>query len=240
MVSLAVHGVSSFVFGVLHRSLHDKVEAGHGVCPVIGFPAAVKLVGVVERVLQQAATTEFLLNDSTGRVLIHQYHTRDALMVPGLRAGEYVAVVGRLRLHPAPHLQAACVRRVAGADEVSYHVAESVRMQLRSAPPDYVHPVGLDLPLLPSVPAAQLTAGDPVRARGVERCASRSRSRSPSRAASQMPGPTTLWGDTEAAGSIARSRPRSRKASSDKCTTTQLDDSASDSRTCSPTQVFCL
>jgi len=96
--------------------------------------AMVLLVGVVEQLVEGAASLEFVLNDSTGRLRIRQYFT-GGNEAGKVMPGQYVTVVGGIRSTPELHVSAQFVNPVVSADEVSYHVIESAHAALKLRTP---------------------------------------------------------------------------------------------------------
>lgn len=93
--------------------------------------ANVVLVGVVEKLSQQTTALEFTLNDGSGRIKVRHYHNNGSETAAGIKAGEYVVIVGGLRVLPQLHISALSLRPAQGADEVSYHMIEVVHSALQ-------------------------------------------------------------------------------------------------------------
>lgn len=91
----------------------------------------VLLVGVVEALVQQAASVDFVLNDSTGRLKVRQYFTESSPTSRKLLPGQYVAVAGSVRAAPELHVSAQSVTCVESPDEVSYHMIEATHAALK-------------------------------------------------------------------------------------------------------------
>eukprot|EP00747_Dinoflagellata_sp_TGD_P161878 gnl/TRDRNA2_/TRDRNA2_178865_c0_seq1.p1 gnl/TRDRNA2_/TRDRNA2_178865_c0~~gnl/TRDRNA2_/TRDRNA2_178865_c0_seq1.p1 ORF type:complete len:299 (-),score=66.92 gnl/TRDRNA2_/TRDRNA2_178865_c0_seq1:100-942(-) len=85
------------------------------------------LVGAVESLVRQAASLEFTLNDATGRIRTRYFMqgSADDADLERLVVGEYVHVVGTLRTAPTTHIGVLWLRKVDGADAVSYHMIEA-------------------------------------------------------------------------------------------------------------------
>merc|ERR1711957_405837 len=96
--------------------------------------AMVLLVGIVEQLVEGAASLEFVLNDSTGRLRIRQYFT-GGNEAGKVMPGQYVTVVGGIRSTPELRVSAQFVNPVVSADEVSYHVIESAHAALKLRTP---------------------------------------------------------------------------------------------------------
>jgi len=99
-------------------------------------PGTIVVVGVVEGLVSQTASLEFVLNDGTGRIKVKHYisGTRGVGQEAGLdgvSAGKYISVVGNVRTSPAVHIGALCLRLVESADEVSYHTIEAAHAALK-------------------------------------------------------------------------------------------------------------
>lgn len=92
--------------------------------------ANVVLVGVVENLNHQATGLEFTLNDGSGRIKVRHYNNGSDT-ASGIKAGEYVVIVGGLRTLPQLHVSALKLRPAQGADEVSYHMIEVVHSALQ-------------------------------------------------------------------------------------------------------------
>lgn len=93
-------------------------------------PSMMLLVGVAESVVCQAASVEFVLNDSTGRLKVRQYLT-DSSTSTNISNGQYVTVVGAMRLAPEMHVSAQFVSVVESPDEVSFHAIEALHTMLK-------------------------------------------------------------------------------------------------------------
>jgi len=91
----------------------------------------VLLAGVVEGLVKQAASIEFVLNDSTGSLKIRQYITDSRGPAENLVDGSYVTVVGNIRVAPQLHVSAQFVTCVESSDHVKYHIIESVHASLK-------------------------------------------------------------------------------------------------------------
>jgi len=91
----------------------------------------VLMVGVVESLVKQTATIEFILNDATRRIKVRQYVTDSNPCADAILPGVYVSVVGNVRTAPEPHLSAQFVSAVDSPDQVSYHMIESVHAMLK-------------------------------------------------------------------------------------------------------------
>lgn len=89
------------------------------------------LVGVVENVSRQAATMEFVLNDSTGRVRVKWFASDVESKEAGVEDGKYVCLAGSIRLSPSTHISATTLRLVRSADEISYHMISAAHTGLK-------------------------------------------------------------------------------------------------------------
>lgn len=104
-------------------------------------PSMVLLVGQVESLVKQAASLEFILNDSTGRVKArHFFPNQEARPeFDKLESGSYVSVVANVRTAPTVHLGVQFMTIVQSADEISYHMIEAahaaVKLQQTSKDP---------------------------------------------------------------------------------------------------------
>jgi hypothetical protein len=104
-------------------------------------PRMVVLVGQVESLVKQAASLEFTLNDSTGRVKArHFFPNQEARPeFDKLESGCYVSVVAYIRSAPTIHLGVQFMTMVQSADEISYHLIETahagVKLQQTSKDP---------------------------------------------------------------------------------------------------------
>lgn len=104
-------------------------------------PSMVLLVGQVESLVKQAASLEFTLNDSTGRVKArHFFPNQEARPeFDKLESGSYVSVVANVRTAPTVHLGVQFMSLVQSADEISYHMIEAahaaVKLQQTSKDP---------------------------------------------------------------------------------------------------------
>lgn len=87
------------------------------------------LVGIVETWAKGAASVEFLLNDTTGRIKARYYGAGEHL--EGIAPGSYVHIFGNVRTAPELHFAVAGVRAVKSGDEVSYHLIESAHSALK-------------------------------------------------------------------------------------------------------------
>jgi len=125
----------------------------------------VLLVGVVENLVEQAASLEFVLNDSTARLRIRQYFTGEK-ETGKVALGQYVTVVGAVRSTPELHVSAQFVHPVASPDEVSYHIVESTHaaLKLRRATGRPVATPQAVSPVKTSVPAVAALVATPTKA----------------------------------------------------------------------------
>lgn len=91
------------------------------------------LVGQVESLVKQAASLEFTLNDSTGRVKArHFFPNQEARPeFDKLESGSYVSVVANLRTAPTVHLGVQFMTVVQSPDEISYHMIESAHAAVK-------------------------------------------------------------------------------------------------------------
>lgn len=88
----------------------------------------IMLVGVAESVVAQVTSVEFVLNDSSERLKIRQYLSTESHPI---RSGQYVTVVGQIRMKPELHLSAQFAYSVDSPDQVSYHMIESAHAMLK-------------------------------------------------------------------------------------------------------------
>merc|ERR1712110_1067990 len=88
-------------------------------------------VGAVENMAQQAACTEFHLNDGTGRIRAKYFASGSENVFSGLAPGQYVSLAAQLRTTPEPHLSVTAARAVRTADEISYHMIECAHSMLK-------------------------------------------------------------------------------------------------------------
>jgi len=119
-------------------------------------PSMVLLVGQVESLVKQAASLEFTLNDSTGRVKArHFFPNQEARPeLDKMENGCYVSVVANVRTAPTVHLGVQFMTIVQSADEISYHMIEAAHatVKLQQASKD------------PSTPAAKRPVASPMTA----------------------------------------------------------------------------
>jgi len=96
-------------------------------------PSMLVLVGQVESLVKQAASLEFTLNDSTGRVKArHFFPNQEARPeFDKLESGSYVSVVANLRTAPTVHLGVQFMSLVQSPDEISYHMIESAHAAMK-------------------------------------------------------------------------------------------------------------
>jgi len=96
-------------------------------------PSMVLLVGQVESLVKQAASLEFTLNDSTGRVKArHFFPNQEARPeFDKLENGSYVSVVANVRTAPTVHLGVQFMTLVQSADEISYHMIEAAHAAIK-------------------------------------------------------------------------------------------------------------
>jgi replication factor A2 len=94
-------------------------------------PSMLILVGVVENKAEQAACTEFILNDGTGRIRVKYFASGSENPFTGIEAGGYVCLAAQLRTSPEPHLSVQQARAVRTADEISYHMIECAHAMLK-------------------------------------------------------------------------------------------------------------
>jgi len=96
-------------------------------------PSMVVLVGQVESLVKQAASLEFTLNDSTGRVKArHFFPNQEARPeFDKLESGGYVSVVANVRTAPTVHLGVQFMTLVQSADEISYHMIEAAHAAIK-------------------------------------------------------------------------------------------------------------
>lgn len=96
------------------------------------------LVGTVESYLEQTASLEFTLNDTTGRIKVRQYLT-DAKTGSQISTGQHVCLIGSVRSMPEAHVSAQFLT-VVEASQLDYHMVEAAHAYLkltrgRSEPP---------------------------------------------------------------------------------------------------------
>lgn len=94
-------------------------------------PSMLILVGIVENMTQQAASTEFFLNDGTGRIRAKYFATGSEDPFAGIESGRYVTLAAQLRTTPEPHVSVTAARAVRTADEISYHMIECAHAMLK-------------------------------------------------------------------------------------------------------------
>jgi len=94
-------------------------------------PGMLLLVGVIESLSQQAASIEFVLNDSTGRIRGRYYASEAESKLLGLEAGKYASVAAQVRTAPSLHLTVTAARPVKTADDISYHMVEAAHAALK-------------------------------------------------------------------------------------------------------------
>jgi len=96
-------------------------------------PKMVVLVGQIESLVKQAASLEFTLNDSTGRIKArHFFPNQEARPeFDKLESGCYVSVVANLRTAPTVHLGVQFMTIVQSADEISYHMIETAHAGMK-------------------------------------------------------------------------------------------------------------
>merc|ERR1712232_1058411 len=94
-------------------------------------PSILILVGAVEDLSQQAASSEFVLNDGTGRIKAKYFASGSENTFSGIDSGRYVSLAAQLRTTPEPHLSVTAARPVRTADEISYHMIECAHSMLK-------------------------------------------------------------------------------------------------------------
>lgn len=94
-------------------------------------PSILILVGTVESMSQQAACTEFVLNDGTGRIRAKYFASGSESPFSGIESGKYVSLAAQLRTTPEPHVSVTAARAVRTADEISYHMIECAHAMLK-------------------------------------------------------------------------------------------------------------
>ena len=88
--------------------------------------ASVVLVGAVSQLRVGHCYSDFVLDDSTGRIAVRLFHGR--AVTPGTASGlpsGYVQVVGELSTATPQYVTTSRVRGIASADEISYHFIET-------------------------------------------------------------------------------------------------------------------
>merc|ERR1712232_507622 len=80
---------------------------------------------------QQAASSEFVLNDGTGRIKAKYFASGSENAFSGIDSGRYVSLAAQLRSVPEPHLSVTAARPVRTADEISYHMIECAHSMLK-------------------------------------------------------------------------------------------------------------
>lgn len=97
----------------------------------------VVLVGMVESLVKQAASMEFTLNDSSGRIKARHFfpNSEPRPELERLQSGSYVSVVASVRTAPTLHLGVQFMTIVETADEISYHMIESAHAALKLQKP---------------------------------------------------------------------------------------------------------
>merc|ERR1712166_92807 len=100
-------------------------------------PSMLVLVGQVESLVKQAASMEFTLNDSTGRIKARHFfpNSEPRPELERLESGSYVSVVASVRTAPTLHLGVQFITIVQSADEISYHMIESAHAALKLQKP---------------------------------------------------------------------------------------------------------
>jgi len=91
-------------------------------------PGMLLLVGQVESMSQNAASLQFTLNDSTGRLQARYYKQASE---DKIEAGQYVTLAGQIRTAPELHISVTAMRPVQTADEISYHMIEASHAALK-------------------------------------------------------------------------------------------------------------
>jgi len=125
------HNDKQICLPITTKMLHTAAATG-GELKIHGEDATmVMLMGVVEGLVKQTASIEFILNDSTGRVKVRQYLTDPNSNGDGLMPGGYTQIVGSIRTTPELHVSACFVHSVDSPDQVSYHNIESVHSMLK-------------------------------------------------------------------------------------------------------------
>merc|ERR1719183_1007849 len=141
---------------MISEAVAKTVDANTELCIHGAEVANVALVGVVETLVQQTTGLEFVLNDSSGRIKVRHYRQSEAdAATKGIACGQYVCLVGSVRLTPTLHVSALSLRRVASADEISYHTIEVAYAALK------LSKGGSTVPDALSTPAKQTSAADP-------------------------------------------------------------------------------
>lgn len=93
----------------------------------------VLLVGTVESLVKQAASVEFVLNDSAGCVKVRQYFTDAAASASAdkLVVGQRLSVVGSVRVAPELHVSAQFVNCMESDQDIRHHMVESIHAALK-------------------------------------------------------------------------------------------------------------
>jgi len=116
------------------RSIEAAAARSSGDAEIAFFgtePGMLLVIDVVESVSQQAASIEFSVNDSTGRIRIRQFGVESDSPLSTVEPGKYIAVAGQLRTSPELHMTVANARIVRAADEISYHMIEAAHAALK-------------------------------------------------------------------------------------------------------------
>merc|ERR1712137_144511 len=121
-------------------------------------PTHVVLVGVVEKLNQQAASFEFIMNDTTGRLPIRHFTSGGKFdKMEAIEDGQYVSIVGSIRTSPNLHVSAMNVRVVGSPDLVSYHMIESAYACLK------LQHKGIDAPMANATTPLRNILASPMR-----------------------------------------------------------------------------
>jgi hypothetical protein len=89
------------------------------------------VVGVVESIVKQAASFEFVVNDGTGRIKARHYFTEMKPELENVDAGKYVSLVANVRTAPALHLGVQFMAPIDSPDVISYHMIEAAHAALK-------------------------------------------------------------------------------------------------------------
>ena len=90
----------------------------------------VLVVAVVESIVKQAHSFEFVVNDGTGRIQARHYFTEMKSELENLAPGKYVSLVANVRTVPAPHLAVQFMALIDSPDVISYHTIEAAHAAL--------------------------------------------------------------------------------------------------------------
>ena len=90
----------------------------------------VLVVAVVESIVKQAHSLEFVVNDGTGRIQARHYFTEMKSELENLAPGKYVSLAANVRTVPAPHLAVQFMALINSPDVISHHMIEAAHAAL--------------------------------------------------------------------------------------------------------------